>query len=116
MVAGVSYGQGSSREHAAICPMYLGVKAVIAKSMERIHKANLVNFGIIPLKFKNENDYDAIDQNDELEIANIPTLLKKGKPLVVKDKTKNKTFEVEYDLSEREKQILLAGGTLNYIK
>jgi aconitate hydratase len=116
IVAGVSYGQGSSREHAALCPMYLGVKAVIAKSMERIHKANLVNFGIIPLKFKNEKDYDTIDQDDELEIPNIDILLKKSKPLTVKNKTKNKTFEVEYDLSEREKQILLAGGTLNYIK
>ncbi len=116
IVGGVSYGQGSSREHAAICPMYLGVKAVIAKSMERIHKANLVNFGIIPLKFKNEKDYDTIDQNDDLEIQNIPELLKKGKTIIVKNKTKNKTFEVEYDLSEREKQILLAGGTLNYIK
>jgi aconitate hydratase len=116
IVGGVSYGQGSSREHAALCPMYLGVKAVIAKSMERIHKANLVNFGIIPLKFKNEKDYDDIDQNDDLEILDIPNLLKKGKPLIVKDKTKSKTFEVEYDLSEREKMILLAGGTLNYIK
>jgi aconitate hydratase len=116
IVGGVSYGQGSSREHAAICPMYLGVKAVIAKSMERIHKANLVNFGIIPLKFKNEMDYDTIDQSDELVIENIHSMLKKGKPLTVKDKTKNKTFEVEYELSEREKMILLAGGTLNYIK
>ena len=113
IVGGVSYGQGSSREHAAICPMYLGVKAVIAKSLERIHKANLVNFGIIPLKFKNENDYEIIDQNDELEISNIPTLLKKGEKITIKDKTKNKTFDVEYDLSDREKKILLAGGTLN---
>ncbi len=115
IVAGVSYGQGSSREHAAICPMYLGVKAVIAKSMERIHKANLVNFGIIPLTFKQEKDYDMIDQNDELEIPDIHNLLKKGKTLVVKNKTKNKQFEVTYDLSEREKQILLVGGTLNFI-
>jgi len=113
IVGGVSYGQGSSREHAAICPMYLGVKAVIAKSLERIHKANLVNFGIIPLKFKNENDYEIIDQNDELEILNIPALLKKGEKITIKDKTKNKTFDVEYDLSDREKKILLAGGTLN---
>ena len=113
IVGGVSYGQGSSREHAAICPMYLGVKAVIAKSLERIHKANLVNFGIIPLKFKNENDYEIIDQNDELEIPNITTLLKKGEKITIKDKTKNKTFDVEYDLSDREKKILLAGGTLN---
>jgi len=116
IVGGVSYGQGSSREHAALCPMYLGVKAVIAKSMERIHKANLVNFGIIPLKFKNESDYDTVDQNDELVIENIHSLLKKDKPLIVKNKTKNRTFEVEYELSEREKMILLAGGTLNYIK
>ena len=115
IIGGVSYGQGSSREHAAICPMYLGVKAVIAKSMERIHKANLVNFGIIPLKFKNENDYDKIDQNDELELLNIHTSLKQGKPIIVKNKTKNKEFEVEYDLSDREKLILLAGGTLSFI-
>jgi len=115
IVAGLSYGQGSSREHAAICPMYLGVKAVIAKSLERIHKANLVNFGIIPLKFKNENDYEIIDQNDELEISNIPVLLKKGEKITIKNKTKNKEFDVEYDLSDREKKILLAGGTLNFM-
>jgi aconitate hydratase len=115
IVAGVSYGQGSSREHAAICPMYLGVKAVIAKSMERIHKANLVNFGIIPLIFKNEADYDTIDQNDELEIANIHNLLNENKPITVLNKTKNKSFEVEYELSDREKEVLLAGGTLKYM-
>ena len=115
IIAGVSYGQGSSREHAAICPMYLGVKAVIAKSIERIHKANLVNFGIIPLKFKNEKDYEIIDQNDELEIPNISTLLKKGEKITIKNKTKNKEFDVEYDLSDREKKILLAGGTLNFM-
>ena len=115
IVGGVSYGQGSSREHAAICPMYLGVKAVIAKSMERIHKANLVNFGIVPLRFKNEQDYESVAADDELQIPNLKTLLQAGEPLVVKNKTKNTSFEVEYDLSEREKQILLAGGTLNYI-
>jgi aconitate hydratase len=113
IVAGVSYGQGSSREHAALCPMYLGVKAVIAKSMERIHKANLVNFGVVPLTFKNEKDYDTIDQNDELEIPNVRLLLEKGKPLVVKNKTKGKEISVTYELSEREKLILLAGGALN---
>jgi aconitate hydratase len=113
IVAGVSYGQGSSREHAAICPMFLGVKAVIAKSLERIHKANLVNFGIIPLQFKNEKDYESIDQNDELEIPNVITLLKKGQIIQVENKTKKRTFEATYDLSEREKKILLAGGTLN---
>ncbi len=116
IVGGVSYGQGSSREHAAICPMYLGVKAVIAKSLERIHKANLVNFGIVPLEFKNENDYESIDQNDELEIPNIITLLMKNQTVIVENKTKKKTFEVGYDLSEREKKILIAGGTLNLMK
>ncbi|MEM0466278.1 MAG: aconitate hydratase [Candidatus Thermoplasmatota archaeon] len=113
IVAGVSYGQGSSREHAAICPMYLGVKAVLAKSLERIHKANLVNFGILPLRFKHEQDYDAIEQNDELHIPNIQSLFEKNQPLKVINKTRNKTIEVEYDLSDREKKILLAGGTLN---
>ncbi len=113
IVAGVSYGQGSSREHAAICPMYLGVKVVIAKSLERIHKANLVNFGILPLRFKHENDYDLIDQNDELQIPNITHLLQKSQPLRIINITKNKIIEVDYDLSEREKKILLAGGTLN---
>lgn len=116
IVAGVSYGQGSSREHAALCPMYLGVKAVIAKSMERIHKANLVNFGIIPLTFTNEKDYDIIDENDELEIPNVRLLLEKGKPLVAKNKTKGNEISVTYDLSEREKLILLAGGALNMLE
>lgn len=116
IVGGLSYGQGSSREHAAICPMYLGVKAVIAKSFERIHAANLVNFGIAPLLFKNEADYDSIDQGDELEIANIREKIQAGEALVVVNKTKGKSFPVEYQLSERQKEILLAGGTLSYMK
>ncbi|HHX77537.1 MAG TPA: aconitate hydratase [Firmicutes bacterium] len=113
IVAGESYGQGSSREHAAICPMYLGVKAVIAKSLERIHKANLVNFGIIPLTFKDGKDYDSISQDDELAIENIHNSLQEGKPVTVRNKTKGTEFQVVYDLSEREKKVLLAGGTLN---
>lgn len=116
IVAGLSYGQGSSREHAALCPMYMGVKAVIAKSMERIHNANLINFGILPLNFKDEKDYDTIEQSDELEIPNIKKLLKEGKNLVVKNKTKKTEFEVIYTLSERQKNILLSGGTLNQMK
>ena len=94
----------------------MGVKAVIAKSMERIHNANLINFGILPLNFKDEKDYDGIDQADELEISNIKDLLKKGKNLVVKNKTKGTEFEVEYNLSERQKNVLLSGGTLAYMK
>ncbi|RLF27851.1 MAG: aconitate hydratase [Thermoplasmata archaeon] len=116
IVGGVSYGQGSSREHAALCPMYLGVKAVIAKSLERIHTANLINFGIIPLTFKNEDDYNNIDQGDDIEIPYIRKIIQEGGRLLVKNKTKGKEFEVEYNLSERQKNVLLAGGTLAYMK
>ncbi|MBN1784900.1 MAG: aconitate hydratase [Candidatus Bathyarchaeota archaeon] len=116
IVGGLSYGQGSSREHAALCPMFLGVKAVIAKSFERIHSANLINFGIIPLTFKTESDYDQIDSGDELEIPDIRKVLSENKPLIVKNLTKGKQFEVNYELSERQKNILLAGGMLSYIK
>ena len=117
IVAGVSYGQGSSREHAALCPMYMGVKAVIAKSMERIHKANLINFGIVPLMFTNKDDYALVNQGDNLEIAGIrKALSEKGNTVSVVDTTKNKTFEATFDLSERDRKIILAGGSLNYIK
>jgi aconitate hydratase len=116
IVGGVSYGQGSSREHAALCPMFLGVKAVIAKSFERIHSANLINFGIIPLTFKKESDYDQIDSGDEIQIPNIREVISKNEPLIVKNLTKGKDFEVNYELSERQRNILLAGGMLSYIK
>jgi len=116
IVAGLSYGQGSSREHAALCPMYMGVKSVLTKSMERIHKANLINFGILPLTFVNETDYNIIDQGDKLEIPNIrKALLGTGNKSKVIDKTKNKEFEAIFDLSERDKKIVLAGGTLNFM-
>jgi aconitate hydratase len=113
IVAGLSYGQGSSREHAAICPMYLGVRAVIAKSLERIHAANLINFGILPLTFINESDYNSISQGDDLEIAEVRTVITKCKKLIVQNKTQGTTFEVSCSLSERQKQIILAGGALN---
>jgi aconitate hydratase len=116
IVGGLSYGQGSSREHAALCPMFLGVKAVIAKSFERIHSANLINFGIIPLTFKTESDYDQINSGDELEIPDIRKVLSENKPLIVKNLTKGEQCEVNYELSERQKNILLAGGMLSYIK
>lgn len=116
IVGGVSYGQGSSREHAALCPMYLGVKAVLAKSLERIHTANLINFGIIPLTFKNDKDYDTIEQGDTIEIPRIRTLIERGGTLTVKNKTKGTEFEVEYTLSDRQREIILAGGTLAYMK
>jgi aconitate hydratase len=116
IVGGLSYGQGSSREHAALCPMFLGVKAVIAKSFERIHSANLINFGIIPLTFKKEADYDEIGSGDEIQIPNIREVISKNKPLIVKNLTKGKDFEINYELSERQKKILFAGGMLSYIK
>ncbi len=114
VVGGISYGQGSSREHAALCPMFLGVKAVIAKSFERIHSANLINFGIIPLTFKSDSDYEDIDAGDELEIPNVRELLSKNEPLVVKNRTKGTEFEVTYTLSQRQRDIVLAGGMLPY--
>jgi len=113
IVAGLSYGQGSSREHAAICPMYLGVRAVIAKSLERIHAANLINFGILPLTFLKESDYDSIDQGDDLEIAEVRNTIMEGKNLVVQNKTKGTSFPVNCTLSSRQKQMILAGGALN---
>ena len=114
VVAGESYGQGSSREHAALCPMYLGVKAIIAKSVERIHAANLVNFGIISLSFKNIADYDKIEQGDEIEIPNIKKKLQNNEPVILVDKTKNLKIELGYNLSQRQKDILYEGGLLSY--
>jgi len=113
IVAGFSYGQGSSREHAAICPMFLGVRAVIAKSFERIHAANLVNFGIIPLIFKEEGSYELIEREDRLEIADIRGLIAEGREIVVINRSKGTSFGVSCNISERQKKILLAGGVLN---
>ncbi len=115
IVGGENYGQGSSREHAAINPMYLGVKCVIAKSIARIHKGNLVNHGVIPMLFENPSDYDKIDLLDELEIDNlldqIPT-----REVVVKNVTKDFDFKVKLDLSDNEVEVVLSGGQLRYLK
>ncbi len=115
IVAGESYGQGSSREHAALCPMYLGVKAVIAKSFERIHSANLINFGIAPLVFENPADYDTIKQGDSLEIPNFREAIEKGEALTVQT-GKGATIPVTAKLSDRQRAMLLAGGLLNDTK
>jgi aconitate hydratase len=115
IVAGESYGQGSSREHAALCPMYLGIKVVIARSFERIHVANLINFGIVPLTFKNEADYEQIEAGDEMVIARIRDRLKQGEELVLVNKTQDVEIPLSYRFSERQRDILLAGGTLNYV-
>ncbi|BCJ86967.1 hypothetical protein skT53_19520 [Effusibacillus dendaii] len=115
-VGGANYGQGSSREHAALAPMYLGVKAVIAKSFARIHRANLVNFGIIPLTFANESDFDAIDQGDELKIENLRDQILGGNSITVQNVTKGTQVTVKHDLTKRQSEILVAGGLLNYTK
>ncbi len=113
IVAGLSYGQGSSREHAAICPMYLGVKAVIARSFERIHAANLVNFGILPLTFEREEDYQRIEEGDELFLREVRECLKTSRAMVVENLTRSFSFTVGYTLTEREKRLIMAGGALN---
>lgn len=115
IVAGENYGQGSSREHAALAPMYLQIKAVIAKSFARIHLANLINFGIIPLIFKNKEDYDFIDEMDELMIEDTSKLYE-TEDIKVYNKTKDRYFTVFTSLSKEDVDILMAGGALNYIK
>ncbi|MBN2542742.1 aconitate hydratase [bacterium] len=116
IVGGLSYGQGSSREHAAICPMYLGIKAVLAKSIERIHADNLVNFGILPLYFENESDYDTLEKGDKLTIAGIHEALKSNTDVKLQITNKQKELPLKFKLSERQKEILFSGGKLNYIK
>ena len=114
IVAGENYGQGSSREHAALGPMYLGVRAVIAKSFARIHKANLVNYGIIPIEFANPADYEAIGQNDVLEIGNIAEALKTGCPFEIS--VNGKKIGGTNELAKRSRLILLAGGLASYTR
>jgi aconitate hydratase len=115
IIAGGNYGQGSSREHAALAPLYLGVKAVIAKSFARIHKANLINNGIIPMEFKNEADYDGIDLTDDLKMEDIKVALVSG-VVKVKNLTKGTEFEATVDLTEKEIAVVKEGGRLNYVK
>ncbi len=119
IVAGYSYGQGSSREHAAICPMHLGVKAVLALSIERIHQANLCNFGLLPLIIQSEEDYEELSQGDELVIENAIEQVKAavdGKLFEVKDVTKNKTFSLKLDITPLQADMLIKGGRLNQIR
>ena len=116
IIGGVNYGQGSSREHAALAPLYLGVKMVLTKSFARIHMANLINAGIIPATFKNETDYDRIDAGDVLGIKGVTDGIKNADTLVIENKTKDFAFEAKIELSERQRDMLLAGGLLNYTK
>ncbi|MBQ1517669.1 MAG: aconitate hydratase [Clostridia bacterium] len=116
IVGGANYGQGSSREHAALAPLYLGVKAVLVKSFARIHKSNLINAGILPLTFANADDYDKIAQGDEIVIKDVKAKLEKGEPIVVTDVTKGIDIPVECELTDRTKAIIIAGGLLDYTR
>lgn len=116
IVGGWNYGQGSSREHAALAPMYLGVKAVLACSFARIHFANLINFGILPLTFVREEDYKATRMGDELEVPDVRRLLRGGSPLTVRNVTRGANVPVRYSFTPRQTSILVAGGLLNHIR
>ena len=114
IVGGANYGQGSSREHAALVPLYLGIRAVVAKSFARMHKANLTNSGILPLTFADENDYDKIDEGDAVTLCGVRDAILNGGDIVLKDETKGIEIPLKADLSDRARHIILAGGLLNY--
>lgn len=116
VIAGHNYGQGSSREHAALVPLYLGVKAVIAKSYARIHAANLANTGILPLQFTDESDYDKISQMDALTLPNIKSEIASGSGVTLIDETTGQRFNLTAVLTPRQREMVLAGGLLNYTK
>lgn len=116
IVGGQNYGQGSSREHAALVPLYLGIKAVLAKSFARIHCANLANAGIVPLTFEDAADYDRIDQMDDLALPHLREELSTLSDVTVENKTKGITFKAHAELTERQRDMVLAGGLLNYTK
>ena len=116
IVAGESYGQGSSREHAALCPMYLGVRMVLAKSIERIHKANLINFCIVPVEFAQPSDYDKISPDDKLSIDNVLEAIKSSDEVEIIDQTGSFEFIGKLNLSDRDREILLSSALLNYTR
>jgi len=116
VVGGENYGQGSSREHAAIAPRYLGLRAVIVKSFARIHWQNLINFGILPLTFENPDDWERIDRDDVLSIVDVRGTIQRGRRLEVINKTKDHTYLAEHSMSERQVQIMLAGSLINAVR
>lgn len=116
IIGGANYGQGSSREHAALVPLYLGIKAVITKSFARIHCANLINAGILPLNFANPEDYDKITEGDDLALADIKNAIVNDETAYLENKTTGEKYELVYDLSQRQKDIILDGGLLNYTR
>ena len=116
VIGGENYGQGSSREHAALAPRFLGLRVVIAKSFARIHWQNLVNFGVLPLTFVNESDYVKLDQDDRLVLKDIHQAIGDGGRLDVENRTQGTSFPVRHDLSERQVDVLLAGGIIAWAK
>ncbi len=116
IIGGENYGQGSSREHAALAPRFLGVRAVVAKSFARIHHANLVNFGIIPLEFVDKEDYNKFSLGDEIEIPDVIKRLEEGKEIIIINKTTGEEIVCKYNLTPKQVSVLLAGGLLNWIK
>jgi aconitate hydratase len=116
IIGGSNYGQGSSREHAALAPLQLGVKGVLVKSFARIHMANLINSGILPMTFANESDYDKIDLEDVLVIENARDQIKAGSVITIQNKTKNCEIKANVSLSDRQVEMMLAGGLLNYTR
>jgi aconitate hydratase len=116
IIGGANYGQGSSREHAALVPLYLGIKAVITKSFARIHCANLINAGILPFTFADPADYDRIAQGDELSLPGIRDIIENGREAVLENITRKESYKLCYEFSDRQKNILLAGGLLDYTK
>lgn len=116
VVGGENYGQGSSREHAAIAPRYLGLRVVLAKSFARIHRSNLINFGILPLQFAAPADYDKIEQEDILIVESVRESLKAGARMSVRNKTKNQTYEAEHGMNARQVEVVLAGGLINFVR
>jgi aconitate hydratase len=116
LIAAQNYGQGSSREHAALCPMFFGVKAIIAKSFARIHRNNLINYAVLPLTFINERDYDTTEPGDQLEIREVQRhIAESASHILVHNRTKQTTLEVSLQLTARERQIVLAGGLLRFV-
>ena len=117
IVGGDNYGQGSSREHAALVPLYLGIRAVAAKSFARIHQANLINNGILPLTFADEKDYDRINQGDTLTLPDVRKKIEAGEEILeLKNETKNEIYAVKMPLTERQRGMILSGGLINYLR
>ncbi len=113
---GSNYGQGSSREHAALGPQYLGLRAVLAKGFARIHAQNLINFGVLPLTFVDSGDYDGIQADDVLRLTDLRRALTEGGELVVENLTRQYTFQMRHTLSPRQVQFLLRGGLISWMK